>query len=127
MGRKDILPGGSREQAGHEQNRALIVRPAVDIFETNDDLTLMADLPGVSKDALQIDIDQGLLTIKANAESHLKGELVQQEFVHGNFYRQFQLPSEIDTAKISAQMLNGVLTLHLPKAEAAKPRRIEIH
>jgi HSP20 family molecular chaperone IbpA len=52
---------------------------------------------------------------------------VQQEFVHGNFYRQFQIPNEIATEKISAEMLNGVLTLQLPKAEAAKPRRIEIH
>lgn len=127
MGQKNISHGGSREMAGREPIRTLIVRPAVDIFETNDGLTLIADLPGVSKEALQIDIDQGFLTIKADAKSHLKGELLEQEFVHGNFYRQFQLPSEIDTEKIAAEMLNGVLTLKLPKAEEAKPRRIEIH
>jgi HSP20 family molecular chaperone IbpA len=126
MGQKDISPSGSRE-IGREHTRALIVRPAVDIFETNVGLTLVVDMPGVSKESLQIDIDQGLLTIKADAKSRLKGEAVQQEFVHGNFYRQFQIPNEIATEKISAEMLNGVLTLQLPKAEAAKPRRIEIH
>ncbi len=92
MGQKDISVSGSREMAGREQTRTLIVRPAVDIFETNDGLTLVADLPGVSKESLQIDIDQGLLTIKADAKSRLQGETVQQEFVHGNFYRQFQIP-----------------------------------
>lgn len=127
MGQKDISLSGSREMTGREQTRTIIVRPAVDIFETNDGLTLVADLPGVSKESLQIDIDQGLLTIQADAKSRLKGETRQQEFVHGNFYRQFQIPNEIATEKISAEMLNGVLTLHLPKAEAARPRRIEIN
>ncbi len=83
-------------------------------------------MPGVAKDALSIGIDQGLLTIEAKAKSNLTGEQVLREFLPGNYYRQFQVPDEIDAEKISADMNNGVLTLHLPKAEAAKPRRIEI-
>ena len=127
MGQKDISLSGSRDMAGREQNRHSHRPTRCRYFRNDDGLTLVADLPGVGKACLQIDIDQDLLTIKADAKSHLKGDISEQEFVHGNFYRQFQLPSEIDTEKISAEMLNGVLTLHLPKAEGAKPRRIEIH
>ena len=86
----------------------------------------MADLPGVGKEDLHVDIDRGLLTVQADGKSHLKGEPIWREFLNGNFYRQFQLPDEIDPEKIAAEMKNGVLTLHLPKSEAAKPRRIEI-
>lgn len=126
MGQKDISVRGGRELEGREQTHDLFIRPAVDIFETDEGLTLMADLPGVNKEDLHVDIDQNLLTVQANAKSHLNGEPVLREFLHGNFYRQFQLPDEIDPGKIAAEMKNGVLTLQLPKSEAAKPRHIEI-
>lgn len=126
MGQKDISIKSGREPEGQEQARDLFIRPAVDIFETEEGLTLIADLPGVNKDDLHVDIDQNLLTVQANARSHLSGEPVLREFIHGNFYRQFQLPDEIDPGKIAAEMKNGVLTLQLPKSEAAKPRHIAI-
>ena len=126
MGQKDISVKSGREIEGHEQTRDLFIRPAVDIFETDDGLTLLADLPGVNKEDLQVDIDQNLLTVQANAKSQLKGEPILREFLQGNFYRQFQLPDEIDPGKIAAEMKNGVLTLQLPKSEASKPRHIEI-
>ena len=126
MGQKNIAVGGSRDMQGHKPTSELIIRPAVDIFETDQGLTLVADLPGVIKEDLSIDIDQELLTIEANAKSQLKGDPVLREFLHGTFYRQFQLPDEIDSGKISAELKRGVLTLNLPKSEAAKPRRIEI-
>jgi HSP20 family molecular chaperone IbpA len=126
MGQKDISVKSGRELEGREQTHDLFIRPAVDIFETDEGLTLMADLPGVGKEELHVDVDRGLLTLRANGKSHLKGEPISREFHNGNFYRQFQLPDEIDPEKIAAGMKNGVLTLHLPKSEAAKPRRIEI-
>ena len=126
MGQKDISVSGGRKLEGRESTRDLFIRPAVDIFETDQGLTLVADLPGVAKEDMQIDVDRSLLTVQANAKSYLKGEPVLREFLHGHFHRQFQLPDEIDSEKIAAELKNGVLTLQLPKSEAAKPRRIEI-
>lgn len=126
MGQKDISVSSGHGIEGREQTRDLFIRPAVDIFETDQGLTLMADLPGVAKDDLQIDIDRGFLTIQANGRSLVNGEPLRREFLHGNYYRQFQLPEEIASEKIAAEMKDGVLTLQLPKSEAAKPRRIEI-
>ncbi len=125
MAQKDIILKGQHELE-HEHTQESIIRPAVDIFESKQGLTLVADIPGVAKEDLSIDIDKGFLTIKGRAKSKLTGEQVRQEFLPGNYYRQFHLPDEIDASKISADMDNGVLTLHLPKTEAAKPRRIEI-
>lgn len=126
MGQKDITVGGGHPEEKRQHLDEVFIRPAVDIFETEAGLTLVADLPGVDKEALKIDLDQGLLTVQGKGKSHLDGELVRREFLHGSFYRQFQLSDEIDLEKISAEMRNGVLTLLLPKSEAAKPRRIEI-
>ncbi len=126
MAQKNISESRGREAERRQQSEELIIRPAVDIFETDKGLTLVADLPGVDKEELKIDLDQGLLTVQARGRSHLTGEPIRREFLHGNFYRQFQLPNEIDSEKIAAEMKNGVLTLLLPKSEAARPRRIEI-
>lgn len=127
MGQKDISTSGSREMEGREHLSSYNLRPAVDIYETDEELTLVADLPGVTKNELSVDIDQGLLTIKTNAKTVFAGESIKREFIHGKFFRQFQISDEVDGNKVSAEMSNGVLTLHMPKAEAARPHRIEIH
>jgi HSP20 family molecular chaperone IbpA len=127
MGQKDISLSGSHEAAEREQTPAYTLRPAVDIYETDEGLTLVADLPGVTKKELHIDIDQGLLTIKTDAYQPLAGDSLRREFIHGKFFRQFQIPEEVDEAKFLAEMENGVLTLQMPKSETARPRRIEIH
>lgn len=126
MGQKDISVRSGHQVKGREQTHDLFIRPVVDIFETDEGLSLMADLPGVAKEDLHIDIEQGLLTIQAKGKSYIKGEPIQREFLPGNFYRQFQLSDIFDAEKIRAEMKNGVLTLNLPKSEAAKPRHIEI-
>lgn len=126
MAQKDISVRRGRDIESQEQTHDLFIRPTVDIFETDQGLTLMADLPGVAKEDLHIDIDRGLLTLQANAKSHLKGESILREFSHGNFYRQFQLSDDIDAENIAAEMKNGVLTLQMPKSKAAMPRHIEI-
>ncbi|MCK4508030.1 MAG: Hsp20/alpha crystallin family protein [Desulfuromonadales bacterium] len=126
MEQRDISTKTGREIEGREQTHDLFIRPAVDIFETDEGITLLADLPGVSKEDLHVDIEQGLLTVQAKGKSYLSAEPIQREFLPGNFYRQFQLADIFDAEKISAEMKNGVLTLLVPKSEAAKPRHIEI-
>jgi len=100
--------------------------PAVDIVETEEGLTLTADLPGVEKESLEIGIDKGILTIQGKADSGKRGNEIYREFQLMSYYRQFQLPEVIDQGKTIAEYANGVLTLRLFKAEAAKPRRIEV-
>lgn len=102
------------------------LRPAVDIVETEAGLTITADLPGVAKDGLEIGIDKGILTIQGKTSSEVRGNETYREFELMSYYRQFQLPEVIDQDKTSAEYANGVLTLRLFKAEAAKPRRIEV-
>lgn len=126
MGQKDISVSGEHKVEKRQQSDEVFIRPAVDIFETEQGLTLVADLPGVDKEELTIDLDQGLLTVQAKGKSHMSGDSIRREFLHGSFYRQFQLSDEIDSENIAAEMKNGVLTLLLPKSEAARPRRIEI-
>ena len=126
MGQKNLSVSGGHDVEKRQQSDEVFIRPAVDIFETEQGLTLVADLPGVDKEDLKIDLDQGLLTVQANGKSHMKGDSIRREFLHGNFYRQFRLSDEIDSENIAAEMKNGVLTLLLPKSEEARPRRIEI-
>ena len=99
--------------------------PPVDIFETEDGLTLVADVPGLDEQRLEINVDQGVLTIEGQAPFGT-GELLWREYAMDGYWRQFQLPDTFDVAKARAEVRNGVLTLHLPKAEAAKPRKIAI-
>jgi HSP20 family molecular chaperone IbpA len=129
MAGKDIsVTRNGGQMAAREETRTpgKFLRPAVDIFETEEGLTLIADLPGVDKEGLDINIEKGILTIQGRSGHVRRGSDLYREFELGDFYRQFQLPDEIDASKVAAQMKDGVLALQLPKAEAARPRRIEI-
>ena len=98
-------------------------RMPVDVFANDDGLTLIADLPGVAPDALDVSFDKGVLTVTGtrslawNAEE--EGETIK-------YLRRFQVPDDIDGEQVSANLRHGVLTVRMPKAEAAKPRRIAI-
>ena len=102
--------------------------PPVDIFEDADMVTLLADLPGVGKDDLEIQIDKDTLQIygkiKRSAESEAERHYI--EFPEKDFYRAFTIGDEINKDKISASINNGVLKLVLPKSERIKPKKIEI-
>jgi HSP20 family protein len=102
--------------------------PAVDIYETEEALTLLADMPGVSPEGIRIDLKDDQLTVSGEVfESASNQERVLlKEYETGNYIRQFALGEVIDQSQITAQLNNGVLTLVLPKVEKAKPRRIEI-
>lgn len=101
--------------------------PNVDILENADELTLVADVPGVAPDAIDIQYERGELTIRGRVTP--RGEqtsFLLNEYGVGDFYRVFQLGEGVDNSKIGAEIANGVLTVHLPKVERMKPRKIEV-
>ncbi len=104
----------------------LYIAPPVDIFETDDALTVVVDLPGVAMDSVDIRVEDSILTIKGRADYNPKADLLRQEFSLQGYYRQFQLSDEVDQDKISAESKNGVLTITLPKAEKSKPKQIKV-
>jgi HSP20 family molecular chaperone IbpA len=108
------------------RNRERYVAPPVDIYETRDGLVVLADLPGVSKEALDVRVDNNLLTIRARADHAVHKDGTYREYELVNFFRQFELSDKVDQQRISADLKHGVLTLSLPKAEEAKPRQIEV-
>jgi HSP20 family protein len=103
--------------------------PAVDIYETENELVLKADLPDVESSAVDVRVENQTLTIsgerKFDSEGSGKG-FHRIERNYGNFTRSFTLPNTFDTANVAAAFKNGVLTIKLPKREAAKPRQIKI-
>ena len=108
-----------------EESRFLT--PAVDIFETEQGLCLIADMPGVEKDGISIRVDNGILTLEGRpAGSEEMGHALLEEFQLMPYYRQFQLGEAFNTEKISAKLTHGVLTICLPKPEKAQPRQIEV-
>jgi HSP20 family protein len=114
--------------ATQERTRALerFTAPAVDIFESTDGLTVLADLPGVDKNDLTIEVKNDVLTLEGRSQDPSPGASLYKEFELVNFFRQFQISDSIDPGKISAELKHGVLQIHLPKAEAAKPRKIDV-
>jgi HSP20 family molecular chaperone IbpA len=102
------------------------ITPPVDIYETADGLVVKADLPGVAKEGLDVRVENNLLSIRGKANHSAPGEPIYREYGLVNFFRQFELNERVDQLKISAELKHGVLTLNLPKAEEAKPKRVEI-
>jgi HSP20 family protein len=112
-----------------EQTRpGLAFAPDVDIFETEKEMIVLADMPGVKSDNLTIDLREAVLTLDGEVKSSEgKGEVeIFREYRTGKYYRQFYLSEVIDQVKIEAEMKDGVLRLKLPKVEAAKPRKISV-
>jgi len=102
--------------------------PLVDVIETRDAFIFQADLPGVKQNDVDITFANGTLTIDAKVQPRWEGsaEYVWKEYGVGHFYRQFSLDTPVNADAIRAELKNGVLELHVPKAETAKCRRIEI-
>jgi len=106
----------------------MVFTPSVDIFETDRELTLLADLPGVTAENLTIDLRENKLTLTGEVEPFEKAdeEDILIEYEIGKYYRQFSLSSLIDQSQIDAKLTDGVLRLTLPKVAEAKPRKIEV-
>lgn len=128
MAEHDIMSKQETSPSVREEMRAKTryTTPAVDIFETEENLVLIADMPGVEDAGLDIRLEKGILTLQGELKRMGKGHLLYHEFSSDNYYRQFKLPDHLNAEKASAKLNNGVLTLTIPKVESAKPMRIEI-
>jgi len=101
--------------------------PAVDIYDSGEEIVLVADMPGVSVNALDVHLDRGDLSIRGRVTASAQpGEYAFQEYQVGDFVRTFTLTEDIDPTGISADLTSGVLTLHLPKPMERKPRKIPV-
>ena len=105
--------------------------PPVEITETDNEIMLTAELPGMTKDNVEISLEDNVLTLRGEKKEEWTEDVKERrlhvfERTYGAFQRSFTLPREVDAEKVWADFTNGVLTLHLPKAERAKGRKIEI-
>ena len=101
--------------------------PPVDIYEDKNGITVLADMPGVDKEGVSIDLKEDQLAISGKVSlTEDKKTFLHKEYEVGNYFRQFTLSDVIDREKISAKMADGVLTLTLPKAEKAVPKKIAV-
>lgn len=119
---EETRPQSERTRGGR------VYRPNVDILEKPDELLVLADMPGVKGSEIDIRFEDGELTIHGQAASRQADDTryLLQEYGVGDFYRTFRVSEHIDSTTINAEYKDGVLMLHLPKVEAAKPRRINV-
>ena len=103
-----------------------VYSPAVDIFENDNSITVLADMPGVKAEDLKVDLRESVLTLsgRVTVPESAKESDVLREYQTGTFFRQFTLSETIDQPKIDAKLTNGVLRLELPKVEKARPRQV---
>lgn len=123
-----VKPKQEVTTASEQTRPGLVFTPSVDIFETEHEISLLADLPGVTSDGLTIDLRENTLTLTGEVKPFegANEEDILIEYEIGKYYRQFTLSSVIDQSKIDAKLADGVLRLSLPKIEAATPRKIEV-
>lgn len=114
------------EQPGELVHQLPVAAPAVDIYENDAEILLHADMPGVFKDDISVNIDNGKMILSGMRRLQSTGSANWRELIDTEFRRTFAVPQSIDVNKVHAELKDGVLRLHLPKSEAAKPRRIEI-
>lgn len=120
-----LRPGLWPEKAGEFET----VIPTVDIYEEGNDLVLKADMPGMDKKDIDVTISDNFLTIsgeRKKEEKVEKGNYYSYERSHGSFFRRFELPADIDPAKVKAHLENGILELRLPKSEEAERKSKKI-
>ncbi|RMH68364.1 MAG: Hsp20/alpha crystallin family protein [Gemmatimonadetes bacterium] len=114
-------------ERNHEMQRKVFI-PAVDILEKNDTYVVMADMPGVSEDAIDITLEKNVLTIHGTVKpvAHEGYELAYAEYEIGDYERSFTLTDDVDREKIEATLKNGVLHLTMPKAAPAIAKKISV-
>ncbi len=118
-----------RQEEPTEPVAPAFLQPAVDVYENEAELLLVADLPGVSREnvTIEVDAEQLLLEGRRKAAKEVdEAEEIAREFRPLDFRRRFALPEGIDTEKITAQLASGILTVHLPKSAGVRPRKVEV-
>lgn len=124
MDGKDVV---KKEKGNVESTRSIRQEiPLVDIYENDDEILLHAEMPGVKKDNITINIDNGNLTLSGVRSLAKEGAADWEEFGDVEYQRAFSVPQTIDVDKVQAKLKDGILALHLPKSEASKPRMVEI-
>ena len=114
-------------QTGEPTRPGVFYSPAVDIFQTEEDLVIVADMPGVAPGDLNVDLEDSVLTVTGKVNEPDPGwKLRYREYGIGGYTRRFTLSDKIDQAGIEAKLVNGVLTVRLPKADALKPRKVVV-
>ena len=119
---------GSQNEVGRpEVTRGVWYAPRVDILETDEELTLFADLPGAKSEDVDVRFENGELRLHAHCPARQQAtSYLLSEYGVGDFYQDFSINQDVDPDKIAAELKNGVLTVHLHKSEAVKPRKIAI-
>ncbi len=103
------------------------VTPLTDIYEEENGLHVVVDLPGVEKSGLKLSVENDILTIEGHVNADKKDtSYLIREFEPSNYFRQFELSESVDSEKIKAELKSGVLSIFLPRAEALKPRTIDV-
>ena len=126
---KDVSKPDQRETDMPETTHGgRVYRPLADIVETGDGVQLMLEMPGVSRDDLDVTLEKRVLTIRGKVlpTAPDKLDLVHADYGEGDYERSFSMSQDFDPDKIEASLSNGILTLTLPRAEAAKPKKIEV-
>jgi HSP20 family molecular chaperone IbpA len=118
--------GSERREAVRQMPSIPTVIPAVDVYENDHEILLYADMPGLTKEDINVNIDNGKMTLNGIRRVETTGTSNWEEFGSVEYIRNFSVPQSIDVSKVNAELKDGVLKLHLPKSEAAKPRQIEI-
>ena len=125
----DVFNGFFRTPLTHRSVRKARI-PAVDVAETDTAYQVKAELPGIRKEDLDVTVDDGVLTIKAehndNQEQTENGQLIRQERSYGTFVRSLRLGANVDEETITAEYRDGVLHITLPKAKEVQPRKVEV-
>jgi HSP20 family protein len=112
---------------GEFTREGIYFSPAVDIYDTARELVILADMPGIKADSVEVDLKDDTLTIMGkNEPTEQTGQSLLEEYRIGNYYRAFRITNVVDRSKISAAMADGVLRLTLPKVSEAVPRKIPI-
>ena len=124
-----VQPKQELQEKQESTRPARVFQPVTDIFETDDALTVVMEMPGVSKDTVDVGVENGVLTIDGRIDfSKYEGlQPVYTEYNIGNYSRSFRIPSKIEQDGIRAELTDGVMTLVLPKADIAKPRKISVN
>jgi len=123
---EDKLAKRQQVDAIRRQESDQYYQPATDVRETNDEVVLKFDMPGVSNDNVDVTVDKGTLTVIGRVHEEEHGDAVYRETRIGDYRRQFTLSDDVDSEKISGEMKDGVLTVRIAKPEAVKPKKIDI-
>lgn len=120
-----VAEQGQTTPQTRDEERYLV--PPVDIYETDQGLHVVADLPGVARDDLKIRVEKGVLTIEGRTRQTSVGDALRNEYRLHNFFRQFTLSDEVDVERIRAELKHGVLHVDLPRVAERQPREISVN